>query len=102
MFPARVKFIRLKRVLFSLVTYRRFKHKDCIVSDDRMVDDELERIWRKAVVSSIYYHSIFLEGLRKTIINLSQDSRCHDRHSNRAPTECKPRTLPLDRTACYY
>jgi hypothetical protein len=48
--------------------------------------DELERICKEAVVAYFrYYPRICLQGLRKIIKHLSQDSRCRSRESNRAP-----------------
>jgi hypothetical protein len=65
----------------------------CVV---RWPDDGLEKILKEAVVTySRSGPSIFLEELRKTSKNLSQDSRCPDQDTNRAPTEYKSRALPL-------
>jgi hypothetical protein len=51
---------------------------------------EFEMIWEEAVVKQWkYYPDIYLEGLRKTTIKLSEDSRCSYRHSNRKPPEEK-------------
>jgi hypothetical protein len=41
------------------------------------------------------YSSTFFKGLRKTMIKLSQDSRCPGWDSNRAPPEYKTRVLQL-------
>jgi hypothetical protein len=49
------------------------------------MDDELERIWKEAVVARSRYHSgICLVGLRKPTINFNHDSRC--------PAEIQQRT----------
>jgi hypothetical protein len=68
----------------------------CIASNgtnDELMNDEMERIWKKLVVaSSRYYPRTFLEGLRKTT---NQDSHCPERDSNWAHPEFK---LEL---ACY-
>jgi hypothetical protein len=40
------------------------------------VKEELEKIWKEAIMAYVrYYHSIYLQELRITIKNLSQDSR---------------------------
>jgi hypothetical protein len=52
------------------------------------MSDELERIWKEAIVDqSSYCSDIFMEELRKTKKNLDEDSRCPGRDSNRAPHE---------------
>jgi hypothetical protein len=58
------------------------------------MSDELERIWKEAVVSLLrYYRGILLERLRKITKNLSQDSRCPGRNLNPAPPEYGSRAL---------
>jgi hypothetical protein len=53
-------------------------------------DDELERIWKEAVVAySKYYPGICLQGLGKTTRNLGLDSTCLLQDSNRVPPEYK-------------
>jgi hypothetical protein len=60
----------------------------------RMID-ELERIWKEAVVTySRYYRGTYLAGLRNTKKFLSRDSQ----DSNQAPTEYNSRALPLDQS----
>jgi hypothetical protein len=47
------------------------------------VDDELEWIWKEAVVTEFkVLSSTYLEGLRKTMKNLSQNIRSHGRDLN--------------------
>jgi hypothetical protein len=48
--------------------------------------DELEWIWKEAVYS-MYYLGTFMEGLRKTTRNISQESRSPGRDTNREPPE---------------
>jgi hypothetical protein len=72
------------------------KYLDYIASDGRMID-ELERIWKKAVMAySRYYPGILLEGLRNTAENLSPDGWDPARDSNDIPPDYEARTLPLD------
>jgi hypothetical protein len=57
------------------------------------VNDESERKWNEALVAtSKYYLCIFLEVLRKTTKNLSQNNR----DLNPIPLEHEARMLPLD------
>jgi hypothetical protein len=52
------------------------------------MDSELENIWKKAIMTKLkYYPRIYLEGLRKTMNTLSQDSQCLSWDSNLAPPE---------------
>jgi hypothetical protein len=61
------------------------------------VNDELERKWNEAfVATSRYYVCIFLEVLRKTTKNLSQNNRSEDRDLNPISLEHEARMLPLD------
>jgi hypothetical protein len=46
--------------------------------------DRLEIIWK-------YYSDVCMEGVRKTIKILSQDSQCSSRDLNQAPPEYKSR-----------
>jgi hypothetical protein len=60
-----------------------------------------------AVAYLRYYHGIYLEELKKTTKNLSQDSRCLGRDSNRDPPEYMSEALPLELCLnllpfCYY
>jgi hypothetical protein len=58
------------------------------------MSDELEMIWKEAVVSLLrYYRRILLERLRKTTKNLCQDSRCPGRNLNPTPPEYDSRVL---------
>jgi hypothetical protein len=50
--------------------------------------DETERIWKETAVAwSRYYSRVYLEGLRKTTKNLSQNSQCSSRGSNQTCLE---------------
>jgi hypothetical protein len=58
------------------------------------MDDQLERIWKEAVIPGEviavklkYCPRIFLRGLRKTTSNLCQGSRCAGRDLNWIPLE---------------
>jgi hypothetical protein len=53
------------------------------------------------MAQSRHYSGIYLEGLRKTMKNLSQNSRCACRNSNRKPPEYKPRDLLLRQFSRY-
>jgi hypothetical protein len=54
------------------------------------MNDKLKRICKKVVTVCLrYYPDIFLEGLKKTAINLSQDSQCPSWDLNRVPHEYK-------------
>jgi hypothetical protein len=62
--------------------------------------NDVERIWKEAVVAySRYSSGCCLEGLKKTTWNITQNSWCPDRDSNRAPIECEWRALPLRQPA---
>jgi hypothetical protein len=57
--------------------------------------DELERIWKKAVmVSLMYYQGICLVG-QKNHRKTSQDSQCPGQDANQAPLKYKSGALPL-------
>jgi hypothetical protein len=58
--------------------------------------DELERIWKEAVLAKSRYCPgiIYIEGLKKTTENVSQCSRCPSRDLNRALPEYEYRALP--------
>jgi hypothetical protein len=59
------------------------------------VSDELERIWKKAVVpKSKYYPGICPENLKKTTYNLSQYNPHHGPDSIQAPPDDQFRDLP--------
>jgi hypothetical protein len=87
-------------------TARRYIPQDSITAvrtstpTNRRMIDELKRIWKEAIVAySRYYPGICLEGLRKTIKNLSQYSqRPCSRDSNRVPPEYKTITATLTRS----
>jgi hypothetical protein len=54
------------------------------------VNDELERISKEAAMAYLRYNSsIHLEGLTKTIKNLSQDSQSQGQDLNPEPPEYK-------------
>lgn len=59
--------------------------------------DKLGRNWKEAVSSKSRYYpgSIYLERLKKVVKDFSRDIRRLDRESNREPTECESRALPL-------
>jgi hypothetical protein len=59
----------------------------------RQINDELETIWKEAV--------ILLEWLGKTTTNLSEDTRDGGRDSNRVPTEYAFKALPLPTPISY-
>jgi hypothetical protein len=64
--------------------------------------DELERIWKQAVMVLLrYYHGISLEGLRKTTKALSQDSWWPSSDVNQTFPRHKSRVLPLDKPVHY-
>jgi hypothetical protein len=50
-------------------------------------------VWKEVVVA--YYPRVWLEILRETTKNLSQDCLCAGRDSNRAPAEVNSDDLPL-------
>jgi hypothetical protein len=65
--------------LWVIFLHRRYR--DYIASNGRMIDD-MERIWKKFVVT--YFKELSLRlpgGLRKTAGNLSQNCRCPGRDS---------------------
>jgi hypothetical protein len=65
-----------------------------------MNDDELEKILKEGVMAQLRYDpNTFLEGLRKTMKYLSQDSPCPSRNPNMAPPKYQFRVLPR-RPAC--
>jgi hypothetical protein len=51
------------------------------------MNNELEKIWKEAVVTLRYYPGIFLEGLRKATKNLSRDSQSLGLDLNPGPYE---------------
>jgi hypothetical protein len=58
------------------------------------MNDELERVRKKRPLrNSSYYRGIYLEGLRKTTRNPSQDSRSPDRELNPGPHEYEAEVL---------
>jgi hypothetical protein len=77
-----------------------FRYLDYIASDGGMVD-ELERIWKEAVMTWLrYYPGIYLGELRRTMKDLSQKSRCPSIDSNRERPEYKSWVLPSAVAAC--
>jgi hypothetical protein len=48
-----------------------------------LMNDELEKIWLEVIVTKSRHY--LLEGHTKTTKNLSQNSRCRCRDSNRTP-----------------
>jgi hypothetical protein len=60
--------------------------------------DELERIW-KETTQTRYCPGIYLKGLRRFTKDVSQDSRCPDRDSNRVPSAHCP--LPVTMSTKY-
>jgi hypothetical protein len=65
---------------------------------DWLMNDEWKRIWNETFVTwSQYYTGMYLEGLRKTVENISQCSRCLGRDSNRtSPNRNIERYLQTD------
>jgi hypothetical protein len=63
------------------------------------MNDELERIWKEAVMPiSRYCAGIRLEGLRKTTIDFIQNSQYPSRDSNQAAPEYNLKALPTEVT----
>jgi hypothetical protein len=45
------------------ILFNNVSSSDCIASNDRMINTELERIWKEAVMVNLrYYPNTFLEG----------------------------------------
>jgi hypothetical protein len=60
------------------------------------MNNELQRIWKETMVAlSVYYRGVRVERLGRTRKTLSQESRCSDEGSDRAPLETKSKHLPL-------
>jgi hypothetical protein len=67
------------------------------------MNNELVRIGRKrSWVRSKYQSGSFLEELRRTTNDFTQDSLCPDRDSNRPQVEYNSRTLYLDHGLQYF
>jgi hypothetical protein len=64
------------------------------------INDGLERIRKGTVMALLRYDlGICLVGLRKSMENLSGDSRCPGKDSNQAPHKYENRELPLSQPA---
>jgi hypothetical protein len=59
-----------------------------------IVNNELERVWKEVLMAWLDYCAvIFLEKLRKTTVNFSQDTWCPIWDLNEAPPEHKSEAL---------
>jgi hypothetical protein len=65
--------------------------------DVMRVYNGLERVWNEMGMSQFkVYYGIWLEGLRKTTVNYSQDSHCPGQDSTSVPLKYDLEALPLD------
>jgi hypothetical protein len=55
------------------------------------VNSKMDIMWKEAIRADT-----FLRELRKTMNNITQDSRCTSQDSNREPAQYKPDGLPCE------
>jgi hypothetical protein len=58
-----------------------------VASNDAIINNKVENIWKEMVVTKVKIFSWYLSGVRQTVRNLSQDRRSMGRDFNPDPLD---------------